>query len=390
MNHEQNNLSPNNVNTQGNNGIPNNQPLNNQGMGFNQQPISHQSQLTPSFQQPIMHEPTSKPTNNTFESVNASNQNFNSKPAKKVNLGLIIGIVAAVVVVGVGIVFGSKLLSNGRSNNNSNNDANKNENLETTDKASKCVTRETINYGSEIIIGQYKYKYYTRNGAHFDASLVNKQSTEDITSKFCAYINDIPVTGLYNLFGGSKAKKIDLSTFKKLDENVEINGGFFKESMVEFIDFSLIDISNVSSLEAVFEGSNATKINMVGVDTSNIKVMTDMFRKSKVQELDLSSFNTSNVHTMSYMFAFSEVKKINLNSFDTSKVTDMSGMFYNFKGNELDLSSFDFSSLKTADKMFAGTTNGLVIYLKNEEQKNKLKSLDSEWQSYTNITIQYK
>lgn len=120
MNQEQNNLNPNNFNTQGNNGIPNNQPLNNQsfnqGMGFNQQPINPQPQPTPSYQQPInqmnMQQPTSQPMN-TFESVNASNQSFNSKPPKKMNLGLIIGIVVAVAVVGVGIVFGSKLLSNG-------------------------------------------------------------------------------------------------------------------------------------------------------------------------------------------------------------------------------------------------------------------------------------
>ena len=127
MNQEQNNLNPNNFNTQGNNGIPNNQPLNNQsfnqGMGFNQQPINPQPQPTPSFQQPIMQEPTPQPTN-TFESGNASNQSFNSKPPKKMNLGLIIGIVAAVAVVGVGIVFGSKLLSNGGSNISNNNSSN--------------------------------------------------------------------------------------------------------------------------------------------------------------------------------------------------------------------------------------------------------------------------
>jgi hypothetical protein len=117
MNQEQNNLNPNNFNTQGNNGIPNNQPLNNQsfnqGMGFNQQPINPQPQPTPSYQQPIMQEPTPQPMNNTFESGNANSQNFNSKPPKKMNLGLIIGIVVAVAVVGVGIAFGSKLLSNG-------------------------------------------------------------------------------------------------------------------------------------------------------------------------------------------------------------------------------------------------------------------------------------
>lgn len=123
MNQEQNNLNPNNFNTQGNNGIPNNQPLNNQsfnqGMGINQQPINPQQQPIPSFQQPInqmnMQQPTPQPIN-TFESGNTNNQNFNSKPPKKMNLGLIIGIVAAVAVVGVGIVFGSKLLSNSGNN----------------------------------------------------------------------------------------------------------------------------------------------------------------------------------------------------------------------------------------------------------------------------------
>ena len=97
MNQEQNNLNPNNFNTQGNNGIPNNQPLNNQsfnqGMGVNQQPINPQPQPTPSSQQPInqmnMQQPIPQPMN-TFESGNASNQSFNSKPTKKINLGLII------------------------------------------------------------------------------------------------------------------------------------------------------------------------------------------------------------------------------------------------------------------------------------------------------------
>ena len=116
MNQEQNNLNPNNFNTQGNNGIPNNQPLNNQGMGVNLQP-----QQTPSFQQPInqmnMQQPTPQPINK-FESSNASNQNLNDKPPKKMNLGLIIGIVAAVAVVG--IVIAMLLLGKNNSNGSSN------------------------------------------------------------------------------------------------------------------------------------------------------------------------------------------------------------------------------------------------------------------------------
>lgn len=141
MNQEQNNLNQNNFNTQGNNGIPNNQPLNNQsfnqGMGFNQQPINPQPQPTPTYQQPIIQEPTPQPMNNTFESGNANNQSLNSKPPKKMNLGLIIGIVVAVAVVGVGVVFGSKLLSNGGNNNSNGENVNGSNNSSSKPSANK-------------------------------------------------------------------------------------------------------------------------------------------------------------------------------------------------------------------------------------------------------------
>ena len=107
MNQDPNNLNQNNFNINGNNEMPNNQPLNNQNIGVN-------SQQTPNFQQPVMQKSIPQPMN-TFESGNVNNQNFNSKPPKKMNLGLIIGTVAVVAVVGVGMAFGSKLLSNGGS-----------------------------------------------------------------------------------------------------------------------------------------------------------------------------------------------------------------------------------------------------------------------------------
>ena len=104
MNQKQNNLNPNNFNTQGNNGIPNNQPLNsqnfNQNMSFNQQPINPQPQPTASFQQNI----------NTFESCNTNNQNFNSQPPKKKNLGLIIGIIVLIIVIA--LIVGFVIISN--------------------------------------------------------------------------------------------------------------------------------------------------------------------------------------------------------------------------------------------------------------------------------------
>lgn len=138
MNQEQNNLNPNNFNTQGNNEIPNNQPLNNQMINNNiyqnqvvqqsanvNQPIFNpEPQPTPSFQQPInqMNVPLQS-MNNTFENGNASSQNLNSKPPKKMNLGLIIGIVAVVSVVIVGIVLVPKLFNKSNNSNGSQNNS---------------------------------------------------------------------------------------------------------------------------------------------------------------------------------------------------------------------------------------------------------------------------
>lgn len=171
MNQEPNNLNQNNFNTQGNNGIPNNQPLNNQsfnqGMGVNQQPINPQPQPTPSFQQPInqtnVQQFTPQPMN-IFESGDTNNQNFNSKPPKKMNLGLIIGIVAAVAVVGIGVVFGSRLLSNDSEkpdnnsvteNNNNKTDDNSDNNSNKKEKEG-AVTAENATYkndGSNETVG---------------------------------------------------------------------------------------------------------------------------------------------------------------------------------------------------------------------------------------------
>ena len=123
MNQEQNNFNPNNFNNQNiNNGMMNNQPLsNNQNLNnqFNQNVnVNQQSQPTPSFQQPInqmnMQQPMPQQIN-TFGSGNANNQNFNSKPPKKLNIGLIVGIVVAIVAIIAVIII---LLNNDSSSEN--------------------------------------------------------------------------------------------------------------------------------------------------------------------------------------------------------------------------------------------------------------------------------
>lgn len=86
MNQDFNNLNQDNLNTQGNNGIPNNQSFS-QNIGINSQLNSQQSI-------------------NTFENYNTNNRNLTSKPPKKMNFGLIIGIIVIVVVL-IAIMLGN-------------------------------------------------------------------------------------------------------------------------------------------------------------------------------------------------------------------------------------------------------------------------------------------
>lgn len=200
MNQEQNNLNQNNFNTQSNNGIPNNQPLNNQSFNntfnqnvvqnqnvnqstFNQQPINPQPQIqpTPSFQQPIMQEPTSQPMNNTFESGYVSNQNLNSKPPKKINLGLIIGIVAVVAVVGIGAL----LLFNKPSSQNNNNGTTTNANVVYNDSSRNIKSTYTFDEATS----QFAFKEY-------ETSLIFKQTG---SVKF-SYINFKPLSNVVSFY----------------------------------------------------------------------------------------------------------------------------------------------------------------------------------------------
>ena len=112
---QDNNFNQNNFNSQGTNGMYNNQPLNNksfnQGITVNPQSINQEPQLTPNFQQPVMQEPIPQSMSNTFENSNTHNQSFNSKPPKKMNLGLIIGGIAGVAIIVAGIIIVPKLFN---------------------------------------------------------------------------------------------------------------------------------------------------------------------------------------------------------------------------------------------------------------------------------------
>ena len=120
--------------------------------------------------------------------------------------------------------------------------------------------------------------------------------------------------------------------------------------------------------------SNLTLIDFNNsIDTSNVTSMNGMFAGSQAT-LDLSSFNTSNVTDMGSMFNGSKATTIDLSSFDTSKVTEMYWMFANSQATTLDLSGFDTSNVTSMYAMFRNSNNLKTIYASNRFNTSKVTS----------------
>ena len=100
-------------------------------------------------------------------------------------------------------------------------------------------------------------------------------------------------------------------------------------TMIESLDFSNIDTSEVNTMSAMFYWMrNLKTINFGNFNTSKVTDMTAMFGCTfALTELDLSSFDTSNVTQMSYMFHGTYVQKLDLSNFNTSNAVNMYSMF---------------------------------------------------------------
>ena len=212
-----------------------------------------------------------------------------------------------------------------------------------------CTFDGELTQGAEYVNGQYTYRYkqqgdyssgwqnITSDG--WGVQLTDKDSTDAVTSKVCTYINNKPIVSMTMMFNGSQATSIDLSNF---------------------------NTSNVTNMKSMFDGTKATTIDVSKFDTSNVINMSYMFNGSQAATLDLSNFDTSNVTSMQSMFMNSQATTLDLSNFDTSNVTDMSEMFYINQATILDLSSFDTSKVTDMHYMFSNSTNLKTIYASNK------------------------
>ena len=245
-----------------------------------------------------------------------------------------------------------------------------------------CTFDGELTQGAEYVNGQYTYRYKQEGSYNYSGNdlvwssisidgwgvqLTNKTSTDPVTSKSCTYINNRPVVSMKMMFNGSQATSIDLSSFDT--SNVTNMSTMFVDSKATILDVSNFDTSKVTNMSSMFDGSQATTLDVSNFDTSNVTNMGAMFEYSQVTSLDVSNFDTSKVTDMSYMFSSSKVTILDVSNFNTSNVTNMSGMFNGSKATKLDVSDFDTSSVTDMEGMFAGS-QATTLDLNNFDTSN--------------------
>ena len=226
-----------------------------------------------------------------------------------------------------------------------------------------CKTSDTLAQGLEYVNGQYTYGYMKEghnsssglawsniSNDGWGVQLTDKASTDAITSKICSYINNKPLVSAAGTFNKSQATILNLDGLNT--SNIINMNGMFSNTQITTLDVSKFDTSNVKDMGWMFSGSQATALDLSNLNTSNVTNMEGMFNKSEATTLDLSSFNTSNVTNMRWMFSNSQITTLDLSNFNTSNVTNMEEMFYKSQATTLDVSSFNTSNVTNMKYMF--------------------------------------
>ena len=231
-----------------------------------------------------------------------------------------------------------------------------------------CTTDQELTQGTEFVKGPYTYVYkqryyWSETGINstlwemdedgWTVMLTDKESTDPVTDTPCTYINNLPVLSTSFMFDGSNASLIDLSNFNT-SKIIYMNGMFHNSKATEIKGLENFNTSNVTDMSMMFNSSEVQNLVLSSFDTSNVTNMDSMFGGCKTQNLDVSSFDTNKVTDMSWMFGGTKnLKSLDVRNFNTSNVTDMYGIFGSSALSEIKgYEKFDTSKVTNMARMF--------------------------------------
>ena len=194
----------------------------------------------------------------------------------------------------------------------------------------------------------------------------------------------------------SMLEKIDMSFFNTSNVT-NMSSMFYGCSSLTSLDLSSFNTLNVTNMSSMFDGcSSLTSLDLSSFNTLNVINMSSMFYIcSSLTSLDLSSFNTLNVTNMSSMFYIcSSLTSLDLSSFNTSNVTNMSSMFGDMFGGcssltSLDLNNFNTSNVTNMSSMFCGCSSLTSLDLSNfnTSKVTDMSSIFANCSSLTNLDL---
>ncbi len=137
----------------------------------------------------------------------------------------------------------------------------------------------------------------------------------------------------------------------KLDTSKITNMDYIFKYSLFIGDINLWDVSNVTSMNEMFDYAKNFNQPLNNWNTSKVIDMKGMFRNSIFNQ-DISQWDVSNVSTMNEMFSYARYFNQNINSWDVSNVIDMSYMFHKAREFNQPLNQWKTSNIINMIGMF--------------------------------------
>lgn len=192
-------------------------------------------------------------------------------------------------------------------------------------------------------------KNFERTGLKFGTYKSTASQAGDVTITLRGHVQELDVKCNSNLPNTLiSIPKWGLNPWRRMERL------FVNCTALETVNPAPPNLTQVSSLTAVFIGATAFTGNVDNWDTSNITLMRATFSHAHKFNGSLKKWDVSNVTSMNSMFHDASVFNGEISGWDVSKVDSMGQMFRDADKFRCDISGWDVEGVKTWGKIFEG------------------------------------